>query len=145
MPRRLERVTRAVGWCSSISSAARSSWLASTGANEPATTMASSPASAKRLAASMTAASSSSSNGRPSYSIPPVTAIVSPAIVSARSVGQPTIGGRERPAGSPMRRKPTRFRSRRWTTALVNRVVPITTVPTSSVGSWARAAVMPPR
>ena len=142
-PRRCEQVTCALGSSSVRIAAARVSCDGSTGENEPVTTSASSPSARNRSAALTMASSSSGSKGRPSYSMPPFTRIDTPSTAAAKSWGQSTSGGRPRPAGKPTRKKPTRLRSRRCTTALVKWVVPTTTASTRSCGSACRAFRMP--
>ena len=133
----------AAGWCSAISSAARFSCCGSIGEKLPDTTIALVPLSANCLAASTTANSSRCSKARPSYSTPPFTKNIWPLTTSARSGGHPDKGGSDRPAGRPMRTKPTRLRLERCTTAFVNCVVPITTAPILSRESSSSACRIP--
>ena len=117
----------ASGITAATSSAARLSWLGSSGEKieEMATDFR--PFSFISRAALVTAASSSGMNGRPSYSWPPSTIHTPPRTSSARSSGQSQNGGSEAEAGMPSLSAATLVRCRRWTTALMKCVVPIIT------------------
>ena len=126
-PSSCDRVTRTPGTSSRRIRSASSSQSGTNGEKTALTATEAMPASAMRRAASRTAPRSIGTIGRPSHSWPPRTMCTWPRTASARSAGQSTKGGRLAPVGSPMRSTATFCRPRRWTTALVNCVVPTTT------------------
>ena len=126
-PSSCDRVTWTPGTSSRRIRSASSSQSGTNGEKTALTATEAMPASAMRRAASRTASRSIGTIGRPSHSWPPRTMCTWPRTASARSAGQSTKGGRLAPVGSPMRSTATFCRPRRWTTALVNCVVPTTT------------------
>ena len=117
----------ASGMTAVTSSAARRSWLGSSGEKIEEMATALRPAAFISCAALVTAASSSGMKRRPSYSWPPSTIHTPPRTSVARSSGQSQNGGSEAEAGMPSLSAPTLVRWRRWTTALMKWVVPIIT------------------
>jgi hypothetical protein len=126
-PRSDEQVMAASGMTAATSSAARLSWLGSSGEKIDEMPTDLSPAAFISCAALVTAVSSSGMNGRPSYSWPPSTIHTPPRTRLARSSGQSQNGGSEAEAGMPSLSAATLVRWRRWTTALMKCVVPIIT------------------
>ncbi len=109
-PRSDEQVMAASGITAATSSAARRSWLGSSGEKIDEMPTDFSPAAFISWAALVTAASSSGMKGRPSYSCPPSTIQTPPRTRLARSSGQSQNGGSEAEAGMPSRKAPTLVR-----------------------------------
>ena len=126
-PRSDEQVMTASGITLATSSAARRSWVGSSGEKIAEMPTDFRPAAFISSAALVTAASSSGMKGRPSYSWPPSTIHTPPRTSAARSSGQSQNGGSEAEAGMPSLSAATLVRERRCTTALMKCVVPIIT------------------
>ena len=141
-PKLWESVNFISGLTSRRISAARSSHSEVSGEKTATMATESIPSSWNLLAAWRISDSFRGMKGRPSYSCPPSTIMTLPRTWSAKSFGQSANGGSAAPLGSPIRSAPMCSRSRRWTTAFVKCVVPMTTpssCPASPSNSSSRA------